>query len=183
MPAALRRLEVADLTLATLDVLEVDALAVLVGPERPLQGLAGLVDWRLCGALSRTLQGGLYGGAPGEALLLPGGGRLAARRVVALGLPEPIRARDFEAVARHACQVLRRAGCASFATSLPALADADLAEAGRLWVRAGAQIPRTRQVLLGDVRALQVALAAASGGPDGPVEVASFAARADPMVR
>ncbi|HET8732287.1 MAG TPA: hypothetical protein VFM45_00805, partial [Anaeromyxobacteraceae bacterium] len=69
----MRRLEVADLSLAVLDALDVEALAVLVGPERPLQGLAGLVDWRLCGALTRALRGGLYAGAPGEALLLLAG--------------------------------------------------------------------------------------------------------------
>lgn len=181
--AAARRLEVADLSLATLDALAVDALAVLVGPERPLQGLAGLVDWRLCGAVTRALQGGLYGAAPREALLLPTSGRLPASRVVAIGLPARLTAADFAEVARHTCQVLLRAGCATIATSLPPLADAGLAEAGRLWVKAGAGLPLARQVLLGDARALQAALSGAVGGLDGPIEVSAFAARPAPMVR
>jgi len=71
----MRRIEVAELSLATLDALDVDALALLVGEERPLQGLAGLVDWRLAGALTRTLLDGLYAAGPGEALLLPTAGR------------------------------------------------------------------------------------------------------------
>jgi len=181
--AGTRRLEVADLSLATLDALAVDAVALLVGPERPLQGLAGLVDWRLCGAVTRALAGGLYQGQPGEALLLPTGGRLPARRVVAIGLPSPNRAADFAAAARHACQVLQRAGCTSIATALPPLAGGDLAEAARLWVKAGAGLALDRQVLLGEPRALQAALSGAVGGVDGPIEVGAFAARPAPMVR
>ena len=45
------RVELAELGLPALDALEVDAIAAFVGSERPLQGLAGFVDWRLCGAL------------------------------------------------------------------------------------------------------------------------------------
>lgn len=39
--------------------------------ERPLRGAAGLVDWRLCGRLSRMLQSGRVRGALGEATLYP----------------------------------------------------------------------------------------------------------------
>jgi hypothetical protein len=183
MASAVRRIEVADLSLATLDALDVDALAVLVGPERPLQGLGGLVDWRLCGALTRALEGGLYAAGPGEALLLPTGGRLRASRVVALGLPDPNRAADFAGAARLACRVLQRAGSAAFATALPPLADAGLAEAARLWVEAGAEAPQARQVLLGDARALLAALSGLRAWAGEPVEVAAFAARPAPMVR
>ncbi len=52
------RIETADLGLASLDALEVDALAVPVGPGRPLQGLAAFVDWRLCGTISRAVRAG-----------------------------------------------------------------------------------------------------------------------------
>ncbi|MDH3842567.1 MAG: hypothetical protein OES69_01410, partial [Myxococcales bacterium] len=34
--------------------------------ERPLRGAAGLIDWRLCGALSRRLAGGDLRGSFGE---------------------------------------------------------------------------------------------------------------------
>jgi len=179
----MRRLEVADLSLAVLDVLDVEALAVLVGPERPLQGLAGLVDWRLCGALTRALRGGLYAGAPAEALLLPTSGRLPAARVVALGLPAPLRLADLAAAARHACDVLRRAGSASFAVALPAVEGADPVELARLWLGAGEAAPQARQVLLGDSKALLQALAAARSTSGAPVEIAHFTARPGPMLR
>jgi hypothetical protein len=179
----MRRLEVAELSLALLDALDVEALAVLVGPERPLQGLAGLVDWRLCGALTRALQGGLYGGAPGEALLLPTGGRLPAQRVVALGLPSPVRPAEFAAAARGACEVLAKAGSGSFAASLPAVEGADPAEVARLWLLAGEAAPQARQVLLGDARALLAALTAARAATGAPVEIAPFTARPGPVVR
>src|SRR5436190_1879228 len=39
--------------------------------ERPLQGLAGLVDWRIGGGLSALLRAGFCTGATGEAVLLP----------------------------------------------------------------------------------------------------------------
>jgi hypothetical protein len=178
-----RRLEVADLSLASLDALDVEALVLLVGPERPLQGLAGLVDWRLCGALTRALLGGLYAGAPGEALLVPTGGRLPAARVVALGLPAPLRPADFAAVARHAGDVLRRAGSASWAVALPPVEGAAPAEVARLWLEAGDGASPARQVLLGDARVLLQALTAARAGSGAAVEIAHFAARPGPMVR
>jgi hypothetical protein len=181
--AGTRRIEVADLSLASLDALDVEALALLVGPERPLQGLAGLVDWRLCGALTRALASGLYAAGPGEALLLPTAGRLPARRVVALGLPAPLRAEAFGPAARHACEVLQRAGCTAFATALPPLADAGEATAARLWLEAGQAAPEARQVLVGDVRTLQATLAEAGAVAGMRVEIAAFATRTAAMVR
>ncbi|HET9552068.1 MAG TPA: M17 family peptidase N-terminal domain-containing protein [Anaeromyxobacteraceae bacterium] len=179
----MRRLEVGELSLATLDALDVDALVVLVGPERPLQGLAGLVDWRLCGALTRTLTGGLYAGAPGEALLVPTGGRLPAARVVAIGLPAALKAADFATAARHACEVLQKAGSLAFAVSLPAVEGADAATVARLWLEAGAAAPQARQVVLGEARTLLADLEAARAASGAAVELAPLTTRAAPMVR
>src|SRR3954465_8128541 len=39
--------------------------------ERPLQGLAGLLDWRLDGEISRFLRAGGLSGRPGECAYLP----------------------------------------------------------------------------------------------------------------
>lgn len=39
--------------------------------ERPLQGLAGWIDWRTRGAISAFLKTGAVTGAPGELTLLP----------------------------------------------------------------------------------------------------------------
>ncbi|MCH9688614.1 MAG: hypothetical protein K0V04_44695 [Deltaproteobacteria bacterium] len=54
--------------------------------ERPLQGLAGLVDWRLSGRLSTLLRDGFGTGRAGEAMLLPGRRTLGMERLVLLGL-------------------------------------------------------------------------------------------------
>jgi len=39
--------------------------------ERPLQGLAGLVDWQLIGLFSRMIQAGFITGKPGECVYIP----------------------------------------------------------------------------------------------------------------
>jgi len=63
---------------------------VLVAPffadERPLRGPAAWADWRLCGLLDEALAAGRLPSALGEATLAPSGGRLAARRVLMIGL-------------------------------------------------------------------------------------------------
>lgn len=54
--------------------------------ERPLTGLAGLVDWRLAGALSSWRIGGFSNGAFGERVLYPTGRRLSHPRLLFVGL-------------------------------------------------------------------------------------------------
>lgn len=54
--------------------------------ERPPQGVAGLIDWRLAGALSRLMLKGFVTGALGEALLLPGKPKLPFDKIVFVGL-------------------------------------------------------------------------------------------------
>ena len=178
----MRRLEVADLSLATLDALDVDALALLVGPERPLQGLAGLVDWRLAGALSRTLRAGHYHGAPGEQLLLPTQGRTRSARVFCFGVAEPpADEAALRALAYRALDALLRAGSRSQVASLPPVRPGALQSGvvARLWIEACLRFPPERQLLLGDAQALRRDLAAARdllnvnvqlGGPE-PVAV------------
>jgi hypothetical protein len=169
------RIEAADLSLASLDALDVDSLAVFVGPERPLQNLAGWVDWRLCGALSVALRDRLYGGGEREALLQPSAGRLGAARIFFFGLPPLPWDRDaFTAFARTTCDALARAGSQSFATSLPPFDG----PAVRLWMEASLERPVRRQVLLGDAHALHRDLSAARsalGAAGGRVEVAALA--------
>src|SRR5512140_3369330 len=149
MPGILR-IEAEELSLEALDALDVDSLAVFVGPERPLQSLAGWVDWRLCGALSHALRDGFYDGGEREALLLPSAGRVGAARVFFFGLPPlPLTPDAFSAFARTACGAL--------ATALPPLDG----PAARLWLQASLERPVARQVLFGDAKALQRDLAAA----------------------
>lgn len=72
--------------------------------ERPLEGVTGLVDWRLCGALSRWRIGGFSNGELGEQVLYPAGRRLSHPRLlfVGLGRRDDYRAERAFAVARAA---------------------------------------------------------------------------------
>jgi hypothetical protein len=166
------KIEVAELGLQAIDGLDVDALAVFIGPERPLQGFAGFADWRLCGAISRAIRSGVFEARPDEALLLPSGGRIAAPRVFCFGLPEvPLSPEAFLHASRAACEALARAGSDAFATSMPPLVNADGPLAARLWLEASLVRPVRRQVILGEARALQRDLAAARNATHAEVEV------------
>ncbi|MGC3996198.1 MAG: M17 family peptidase N-terminal domain-containing protein [Anaeromyxobacter sp.] len=166
------KIEVAELGLAALDGLDVDALAVFVGPERPLQGFAGYADWRMCGAISRAIRNGFFDGHADEALLLPSGGRVRATRIFCFGLPgsAALTADAFLRATRQACEAMARAGNESFGTSMPLLAG-DAALAARLWLEASLVRPVRRQVLLGEPRVLQRELSAAAQESGASVEV------------
>jgi hypothetical protein len=165
-------IEVAELGLSALDGLDVDALAVFVGPERPLQGFAGFADWRLCGAISRAIRTGLFQAGDGEALLLPSGGRVAPGRVFCFGMPAvPLGPEAFLSAARTLCEALARAGSEAFATSMPPIAGADAPLAARLWLEASLVRPVRRQIVLGEARALQRDLAAARASLGVEVDV------------
>lgn len=165
-------IEVAELGLSALDGLDVDALAVFVGPERPLQGFAGYADWRLCGAISRAIRTGLFQAGDGEALLLPSGGRVAPGRVFCFGVPAaPLSPEGFLSAARALCEALARAGSETFAAAMPPLAGGDAALAARLWLEASLVRPVRRQIVLGEARALQRDLTAARAALGAEVEV------------
>lgn len=72
--------------------------------ERPLRGAAGLIDWRLCGALSRRLMAGDLRGGFGEkgwSVTLP---KLETQRVLLFGLG---RSAAFDrCVAEKACALI-----------------------------------------------------------------------------
>jgi hypothetical protein len=165
------RIEVAELGLPALDALDVDALLVFVGQERPLQGLAGYADWRMCGAISRAIRGGLFQATAGEALLLPSGGRMKPARIFCVGLPAaPLAPETFLLVARQGCDAAARAGSEAFATAMPPIVG-DGATAARIWIEASVVRPVKRQVLLGEARTIQRELAAAKEALRADVEV------------
>jgi hypothetical protein len=159
------RLESADLGLAAIDALDVDALAIFVGPERPLQGLAGFADWRLCGLISRVIRDGRYHPDTGEALLVPSGGRIAVPRVFCFGLPRPPRdAVGFAAEVGRLCGAMHKAGSASWAGALPATEAGAEVPASRLFLEALLPVAPRKLVLLGDARTLQKELVQAREG-------------------
>lgn len=110
------------LSLAGLDRGGGEDLVVFVGEdERPLRGLGGLCDFRLCGALTRQLKGGLLAGRAGEAVLTVTGARLPVHRLFLFGAG-PAGKLDELAVAgllTAAFAAVARAGGAHVATQAP----------------------------------------------------------------
>jgi hypothetical protein len=56
--------------------------------ERPMRGLAALLDWRLGGRISALLKSGFFEGALGDALLVPGKPHVPFEKVLLVGLGE-----------------------------------------------------------------------------------------------
>ncbi|HLU65692.1 MAG TPA: M17 family peptidase N-terminal domain-containing protein [Kofleriaceae bacterium] len=89
--------------------------------ERPLRGAAGLVDWRLCGRLSRLIKLGRIRGEAGESLLMPPGRRLPFSRIILFGLGAagPFDEQVFRGHVRRIRDVVRRAGVREYAVQPP----------------------------------------------------------------
>lgn len=74
-------------SLRRLDLAGTEVLvAGLSTDERPLHGLVGLVDWRLCGKVSSALESGFASGRRGEVLMVPGRPKLSFDKVVLFGI-------------------------------------------------------------------------------------------------
>jgi len=109
------------LTMEALDQADAEALCLFVSEdERPLTGLAGLVDWRLSGRLSRMIRAGLVIGAAGEALLTPPGMRLAFKKLFVFGLGSASTEPELAARLADALRRLAQAGVKDAALQLPA---------------------------------------------------------------
>ncbi|MCU0691143.1 MAG: leucyl aminopeptidase [Polyangiaceae bacterium] len=73
--------------LRQLDGVGSEVLACCVfSDERPLRGLAGLIDWRMAGRLSQWVEAGELRGERGEVVLIPGKPRIAFEKLILLGL-------------------------------------------------------------------------------------------------
>jgi hypothetical protein len=73
--------------LRRLDRLTSEALSIpFFEDERPLRGALGLVDWRMCGALSELILRGRIDGHAGEKLLVPARPRLPFEKLFLFGL-------------------------------------------------------------------------------------------------
>ena len=112
-----------DIGFEALDSVEgVDSLCLFVSAdERPLPGVAGYVDWRLCGGLSRVLRNGFFQGALGDQLLLPSSHRIAPQRIFAVGVG-PAAALSLPLLQqsmRAAALMLTKAGVQGVALELP----------------------------------------------------------------
>jgi hypothetical protein len=73
--------------LKQIDALRCEALALpLFRDERPLSGALGLIDWRLCGFLSRMLVAEHIAGDSGETVLVPARPKLSFDKLFLFGL-------------------------------------------------------------------------------------------------
>lgn len=116
--------------LRRLDALQCEALAIgFFEDERPARGALGLLDWRMCGAVSRLLTGGRLTGEPGERMLLPTYKRFPFEKLFLFGLGSraDFDAKVFVEVTRDMLATLTRAGVRSAAVGLPGRAN-DLIE-------------------------------------------------------
>jgi hypothetical protein len=112
-----------DIGLEVLDGMPgVDSLCLFITEdERPLKGIAGFVDWRLCGGLSRVLLGDFFTGSPEDKLLFPTSGRLAMHRifVIGLGKQKALTADGLGRAMATAAATLSRAAVQSVALEIP----------------------------------------------------------------
>lgn len=60
-------------------------VACIFEDERPFRGLAGLMDWRLSGRLSRLARSSFVRGAMGEAMIVPARPRLPFDKLLLMG--------------------------------------------------------------------------------------------------
>lgn len=108
--------------LAVLDAVDVESVGLFCFSDvRPLAGVAGFVDWRSLGALSRCMMSGLFRGEWGETLLVPRLMRGGPRRVFLFGLG-PLGMCDetrLEEACAHGAQVMRRAGVSGITFAAP----------------------------------------------------------------
>ena len=73
-------------SLSAVDQLDADAVLVgLCSDVRPLGGLLGMLDWRLCGRVSTMVERGAITGVDGEKVLFPTFGRIKVPRLFLYG--------------------------------------------------------------------------------------------------
>lgn len=65
-------------------------VATLCSDERPPHGVAGLIDWRLAGRVSRLLESGFATGEVCETLLIPGKPKLPFDKIVLFGVGDSV---------------------------------------------------------------------------------------------
>ncbi len=70
-----------------LDEVKCEALAIpFFVEDRPLKGALGMVDWRMCGLISRMIVRGRVSAEKGEVLLVPGRPRLSMDKLFLFGM-------------------------------------------------------------------------------------------------
>jgi hypothetical protein len=112
------------------DSAEAEAICVFVfEDQRPPRGAAGLLDWRLCGRLSRWMRQGRLSGRRGERLLAPLAGRLPWPRLVVIGAgPQgSFEENVYRSCVRDALATLLGIGAGRYVLALPGRAEGRIA--------------------------------------------------------
>jgi len=145
-------------TLESLDELQAEVLVLpYFSDERPLRGAAGLIDWRLCGALSRKLLAGYLDGRFGDKALVAAPAKLKVEALLLVGLGKSA---DFDVdKAADACRSIAEA-----------LSHADLSTAALV-------LPGRSMDLIGALEVMHIWLAASP--PDSGIEEISVIERAE----
>lgn len=96
--------------------------------ERPLRGLAGLLDWRMAGRLSELVRGGFLRGDRGEVLLVPGKPSLPFEKLLVFGLGARASFGDavFRDVVAHLVRALEGLRIRRAVVELPGRADSSI---------------------------------------------------------
>lgn len=132
------RLTLNDMSLSAIDAISgIDALCLFIGEdERPLKGLAGYTDWRMCGALSSILRSGYFAGNPGDCLLYPTVFGVGVQRVFFFGMGSrrEFRQEAIGGALRTAMDVLQKAGCTSLALEIPGVTEANANEVAQAFI-------------------------------------------------
>ena len=89
--------------------------------ERPLRGPAGLLDWRLNGAISREIINGRITGRFKETVIIPSNGRIQSPKILLIGLGPAVRISypKLREVSAHLLQTLLKINILDFCCSIP----------------------------------------------------------------
>lgn len=115
--------------MAELDRLKCDVIGVpFFSDERPPRGVLGLLDWRLCGLVTRMMLRGKILGAPMETVLIPARQRLVVDKVVLFGAgTRPELTPELAAqLMRHMLATFAQIGARSSALVLPGRSPASI---------------------------------------------------------
>lgn len=141
-------------TSAPIDDIKTDcAILSFYEDERPLKGMTGLVDWRLCGSLSRFILDGNIDGHFGEILMFPERKwKLQADRVLLIGLgpKSQFSFETYSVTIRRILDSIFKLNINDFVLELPGLigTDLDISLAATRFVEALAIRYREEQSLL-----------------------------------
>lgn len=116
-------------TLTAIDQIETDcAVLTYFEDERPLKSMTGLMDWRLCGRLSKFILDEQIDGSFGEALLFPADRKMLSHKILlmGLGLEGSYTFENYSVTIRKILDALFKLKITEFVLTLPGLYGTDI---------------------------------------------------------